>query len=248
MFSLRQESLWAPPMTRADHWVPSGKCQYDACDGTRFEWGIDPDPRNSAYFCVKCGGMQIPPRATEDEPDWKSILDNWRALRRVNEVARLENERATGNDYGRRAMVELCDMAVRDLETALSRPISSKWDGDAKEIDTDELRAALKWFDEHAQIDSTSIDDALHDERQRNIHRRTLVRTINVIDFSQKDLDCAVATPRSNSLTCVTCQDWAGWRLASHGECTSVLNEVCCGLRVRPEFGCVFHRPYEGRK
>jgi hypothetical protein len=40
-------------------WEPSGKCQYDKCDGTRFDWDST-DSRWGSWFCVKCGGMQVP--------------------------------------------------------------------------------------------------------------------------------------------------------------------------------------------
>lgn len=51
----------ALPRPSGATWEPSGKCQYDTCDGTRFTYHVDDDPRSGAYFCYKCGGMQIPP-------------------------------------------------------------------------------------------------------------------------------------------------------------------------------------------
>ena len=43
-------------------WEPSGKCQLDNCDGTRFDYDST-DSRYGSWFCVKCGGMQLPPSA-----------------------------------------------------------------------------------------------------------------------------------------------------------------------------------------
>ena len=42
-------------------WEPVGKCQYSNCDGARFDWDST-DSHWGAWFCVKCGGMQVPPK------------------------------------------------------------------------------------------------------------------------------------------------------------------------------------------
>ncbi len=78
-------------------------------------------------------------------------------------------------------------------ENTLSNSLSSSRAGAREQenarldIDTDQLRAALKWFDEHSQIGSDSLDCALHNEHQKAIHRITLVQTINLIDIYQRD-------------------------------------------------------------
>lgn len=41
-------------------WEPSGKCQYDGCDGTRFAYDSGEVPGYGTFYCVKCHGAQIP--------------------------------------------------------------------------------------------------------------------------------------------------------------------------------------------
>jgi hypothetical protein len=79
----------------SQEWEPSGKCQYDKCDGGKFDW-----------FCVKCGGIQVPPEAEkpallayEDlraiEMGWEEIQPKPMALLRYGVIWRGHNNQPT---------------------------------------------------------------------------------------------------------------------------------------------------------